>query len=115
MNADIKLMLKIYKTDKFDWMGGEIKKVEDLTKHHIDKKENGGENDISNYALLTEESHQLLNYIEEYYPEDYIRLNGLFLQLNRSLEAPTATYYDEVRCIIKRVRKDMKNKRRGRK
>ncbi len=114
MTSDIKLMLKIYKTVNFDWMGAEIKRVEDLTKHHIVKKEAGGANDISNYALLLPKSHQLLHFMEEHYYDEYVKLNELFQQLNYSLEPPTPEYCDQVRAIVKKVLKDQKRKRRGR-
>ena len=115
MNQDIELMMKIYETYDIDWMGDEIKKPSDLTRHHIVKKENGGENDISNYALLTKNSHSLLHYLEYNYNYEYNYLNTLFLELNRTCEKPTAQYYDEIRTIMKKIKKDIKNSKRKRK
>ena len=115
MNEDIELMLKIYEPNGVDWMGNEIKSLLDLTRHHIVKKEKGGIDNISNYALLTKDSHILLHYLEINYNHEYNYLNQLFLELNESLTKPTIEYYEKVKYIMKRVRKDIKNKRRNRK
>ena len=113
MNSDIELMIKIYKTYELDWMGDEIKNIKFLTKHHIVKREQGGLNDISNYALLTDRSHHLIHYLEEHYYKEYVELNKLFKELNLSLQPPTEEYFEKVRRILKVVKKDIKNKRRG--
>ena len=89
MDKDIEFMMKIYGTYDVDWMGDEIKSPSSLTKHHIVKKENGGENGISNYALLTQTSHRLLHYLEEHNYKSYCMLNSMFLELNRSVNPPT--------------------------
>ena len=114
MNDDIKLMIKIYGTYEVDWLSDEIKSESDLTRHHIVKKENGGENGISNYALLTKRSHAFIHYLEDNYVEEYNYLNSLFLELNRSLAPPTKEYYERVRSVVKRIRKRIKNKSRRR-
>ena len=113
MNDDIKFMCRIYGTSDVDWMGAKIVN-NNLTRHHIVKKEDGGENGISNYALLTPESHHLLNYLEDNYVSDFNEINELLLSLNRSVKPPTKEYYEEMNAILKRVRKKLKNERRGR-
>ena len=114
MNQDIEIMQKIYGTYELDWMGDKINYPSDLTRHHIIKKENDGDNDISNYALLTKSSHSLLHFLESNYNSDYKLLNELFLELNRSESVPNNEYYDKIRLIMKKVKKSIKNKRRGR-
>ena len=114
MNEDIKLMMKIYSTYELDWMGDEIGDASSLTRHHIVKQEHGGLDDISNYALLTQKSHQLLNFLEDNYVKEYEEINGMFLALNRSLTFPSKEYYERMNSILKKVRKSIKNKRRGR-
>lgn len=115
MNSDIEYMMKIYDTYDIDWMGDEIKSPSDLTRHHIVKREDGGENGISNYALLTNRSHQLMHYLEDNNYRVYCELNNMFLELNRSLMPPTSEYYANVKRIIKKVKKEIKyNNRRAR-
>ena len=115
MNSDIEFMMKIYNTYDIDWMGDEIKSPSSLTRHHIIKREDGGENGISNYALLTNNSHHLMHYMEENNYKAYCELNSLFLELNRSMMPPTAEYYERVKSIIKKVKKEIKyNGRRAR-
>ena len=106
--------MDIYETYEVDWMGDSFSDPSQLTRHHIIKRERGGENGVSNYALLTQKSHILLHYLEENYYKAYLLLNQLFLSLNRSLKPPTPEYYEKVRSVIKKVKKDIKNSKRGR-
>lgn len=112
MNQDISLMIKIYKTYEYDWMGFEIKDPSELTRHHIVKREDGGENNISNYALLTKYAHRLLHYLEEHYNKEYNYLNEKFLELNRSVSPPTIEYYEDINRVMKSIKKRIKNKNR---
>lgn len=112
VNQDIELMVRLYETYDMDWLGDPINSISELTRHHIVKKENGGENDISNYALLTSSSHAFIHYLETNYNKEYHYLNRLFLSLNRSVSPPSIEYYEEVRSVVKRIKKDMKNKKR---
>ena len=112
---DIESMVKIYNTKDIDWMGESINSVSDLTRHHIIKKEYGGCDNINNYALLSFNSHSLIHYLEINYNKEYNYLNSLFLELNRSKKEPSKEYYELVSSVLKRVKKDIKNKRRGRK
>lgn len=101
MNYDVRMMIEIYATTEFDWLGDIITDINKLTRHHIVKKEEGGENGISNYALLTPKSHRLMNMLEEQEPETYEKLNNLFLELNRSIQPPKEEYYQKIRHILK--------------
>ena len=115
MNNDIREMINIYNTIDVDWMGDKINSPSDLTRHHIVKKQYDGEDDINNYALLTTYSHHLIHYLEINYNKEYNSINELLLNLNRSNKPPTNEYYNEMLSILKRVRKDIKNKKRNRK
>jgi len=112
MNYDIRLMISIYGTEEYDWLGDKIKDITKLTKHHIVKKENGGENGVSNYALLTSKSHRLMHLLEEKDTELYDELNNMFLMLNRSLKPPTREYYKNINNILNKNKKLTKGKRR---
>lgn len=115
MNEEILEMMNIYNTFTFDWMGDVIKTPSDLTRHHIIKKEKNGEDSISNYALLTTTSHHLIHYLEVNYNKEYNLINKLLLELNRSKKEPTEEFMFEMNKILKKVRKDIKNKKRRRK
>ena len=105
MNKDVKIMLKIYKTKERDWMGYKIYRNTPLIRHHIFKKVYGGDNNISNYALLIEKSHEDLHRIERIDLQAYNELNNLFRELNESMQPPTEEYYQNVGKILKRVKK----------
>ncbi len=109
MSRDIEFMCKIYGTYRVDWLGDKIHN--NLTKHHIVKQENDGENGISNYALLTTRSHKFLHYLEENHNDAYLALNALLLKVNRSCKPPTVEHYEKVKAIIKRVNKKIKIKK----
>ena len=105
MNYDIRLMISIYGTEEYDWLGDKIKDVTKLTKHHIVKKELGGENGVSNYALLTVKSHKLMHLLEEKDPELFEEINAKFLELNRSLKPPTKEYYRSIDSLLRKNKK----------
>ena len=105
MNYDIRLMISIYGTEEYDWLGDKINDVTKLTKHHIVKKEFGGENGVSNYALLTPKSHKLMHILEEKDPELFDEFNQKFLELNRSLKPPTKEYYRSIDSLLRKNKK----------
>ena len=111
MNSEIETMVNIYNTYYVDWMGQSISSLSDLTRHHIVKKQNNGEDDINNYALLTTASHHLIHFLEVKYNKEYKYINSLMLDLNRSNKPPTKEYYDKILPVIKRIKKDIKNKK----
>ena len=57
-------MIKIYRTNSYDWLGDKITKKNSITYHHIVKAEDGGNETIENGALLTIKSHSLIHQIE---------------------------------------------------
>lgn len=73
-----------------------------LTLHHILERRNGGKTLWENSALLSNRSHQYLNYLDYYEHNKYKELNGLFIELNRTYMPPTTEYYDEVKLILKK-------------
>lgn len=112
---DINEMLKTYNTYEVDWMGDKIESFNPLTRHHIIKKEKNGKNSITNYALLTVNSHRLLHFIEQKYNKYYIIINDKFDELNKSLNPPSEEYYIYINTILKKIKKQIKNDKRKRK
>lgn len=83
-------MLKIYKPlSGLDWMNYKITRKNDLTFHHIIKKEHGGTLDIDNGALLLPTAHQYLHIIEYKDINTYLILNKLFRIINQQMREPT--------------------------
>lgn len=80
------------------WMCG----IEDkrLTAHHIKPVRNGGKAVWSNIALLNRKQHDLFNYIERVEPLTAKKLNGMFIELNRTYEPPKKEYFKEVDYIL---------------
>lgn len=74
-----------------------------LTFHHIIEVRNGGKLVWENGALLSNSSHQYLNYLDHYFPDTYKELNGMFYDLNRTYLPPTPEYYDEVKRLIRKI------------
>ena len=111
---DIEYMAKIYGTIDTDWLGDKFKNLSELTRHHIIKKQYGGEDSISNYALLTKKSHSFIHYLEINYNKEYNYLNSKFIELNNSLTCPTLEYYNDISKVVKRIRKIIKNQKRKR-
>ena len=83
MNRVLDLMLKIYKPKKdLDWMGYKMTKNNPYTFHHIVEKRDGGRAEIKNGAILTEQAHQYLNYLDLYCPEAYDKFQEIFRFIN---------------------------------
>ena len=74
-------MVEIYETYEYDWMNYLIIDNE-ITFHHIKKKEDGGRLEISNGALLTPRAHKYLHFIENVDYDIYKRLNNMFKNIN---------------------------------
>lgn len=85
-----------------DWMNYKIDKKEDLTFHHIIKREHGGKAEVSNGALLLKKSHNYLHVIEYKDLSIYIAINKIFKIINSQLKEPNL----EQRLIIESLLKD---------
>ena len=82
-------MLKIYKPiSGLDWLNYKLVK-EDISYHHIQKRENGGKKTIENGALLMPVGHQYLHLIECVDIRYYDKLNAMFKLINEQREEPS--------------------------
>jgi hypothetical protein len=103
-------MLKIYKPySHLDWLNYKIVRNNDLTFHHIIKRENGGTKDITNGALLIPISHQYLHLIEYKDINTYIAINKIFKIVNNQLAEPT----EDQRQILEYLLQDFEYKHRN--
>lgn len=77
-------MFKIYGYSDKDWMGFKITKKNGISYHHIFEKRNGGEETVDNGAILTKNSHALLNRLEINNYDLYCKWNLLFMEINET-------------------------------
>lgn len=99
-------MLKIYKpVSNLDWMNYKLVK-NDITMHHIIKREHGGKLEIDNLAILITTSHQYLHIIEYRDIETYNAINKLFRYINQQRREPT----EEQRQIIEYLLQEFEEK-----
>lgn len=108
MKEVLRQMLRIYKPfSQMDWLNYKLKK-EDITYHHIKKREDGGKKDISNGAILMPNSHSYLHLIECLDINTYILLNEIFKEVNGQMCEPTM----EQRQIIDKILEEFENNHR---
>lgn len=89
-------MLRIYKPySNLDWLNYKLIK-KDVTFHHIVKRCDGGEELLTNGAILMPVSHEYLHIIEFKEIEIYNVLNEMFKVINKQGYEPT----DKERTII---------------
>lgn len=107
MKEPLITMLRIYKPLELgvDWMDYKIYRTSDLIFHHIVEARNGGRRVLENGAILVRSSHNYLNYLDLYHHGCYEDLNYLFKELNSTMLPPTPEYYEEVRYILRKVKK----------
>lgn len=83
-------MKRIFGHTRTDWMGFKVTKHNKLTYHHINEKRNGGEESVSNGALLTRKAHTYLHMLETLNPELYEEYNYYFRIINDMRRKPTS-------------------------
>ena len=80
-------MLNIYQPNNIDWMGYKMTSDNPYTFHHIIERRDGGKYEINNGAILTQNAHRYLNYLDSYCPEAYEEYQKIFRFIN-SLNGP---------------------------
>ena len=103
-----KEMLKIYKPiSNLDWMNYKLVK-KDITFHHIRKRCDGGNEIITNGALLMPVAHQYLHLIECKDMETYIAINKIFEFVNQQQYEPTIEQRQIIEYLLKQFEKEHK-------
>lgn len=102
-------MIKIYKPLDYDWLNYKVTASNPLTFHHIIKKTDGGKEEISNGALITEIGHQYLHLIECKEFATYLLLNKIFKIINEQKTAPTKEQRELVEYLLKEFEAIHKN------
>lgn len=107
-----KEMLRIYVPySGKDWMNYRIVR-NDMTAHHIVKKEHGGLLRIDNIALLMNVSHSYLHLIEYKDLETYNAINKIFKYVNKQGYEPTLEQREIIEYLLsefERAHKDDRN------
>lgn len=102
MNYPLQYLIIMFNEDKkgidHDWMGFKVNENNPITGHHIKKISEGGENIVTNIAILTSLGHKYLHdYIELYSPDTYAQINEKFVKINGSRIYPTL---DDCKIIV---------------
>ena len=109
MKSITKEMLKIYKPlSGLDWMNYRIVR-QDMTAHHIIKREDGGKLELGNVAPLMSVSHQYLHLIEFKDIETYNLLNKMFSIVNEQRTEPTPEQRQLIEYLLKEFESTHRN------
>ena len=100
---NLKLMIKKYRPDGIDWMNFVLTRKNPYTFHHIVSKSDGGEDVVSNGAILTRRAHDLLHILEYACPDAYIDLQNVFVKINESKHPISCDLLDEIDEILYNV------------
>lgn len=102
MKAVTREMLKIYKPlSNMDWMNYRIVNKQDLTFHHIQKREDFGRETIENGALILKHSHQYLHLIEYKDLKTYDAINKIFKYINQQRHEPTQEQREIIEFMLR--------------
>lgn len=101
MKGLTRAMAKEYRTRGNDWMGYTIQSINQLSYHHIQKKEDGGPFTWDNGALLRRDTaHEYLHIIEYKDLEIYDYINGILKQINTQGYKPTKEELIAIRDVL---------------
>lgn len=94
-------MIRIYKPKGIDWMGYALQRNDQLSYHHIIKREHGGPLTLDNGALLRQDtSHEYLHIIEYKDLDMYIYINKVLKQINTQGYRPTKEELLAIRSVL---------------
>lgn len=100
MNKTTIEMLKIYKPySNLDWLNYKLVR-EQATFHHIEKREDGGKQIITNGAILMPIPHQYLHIIEYKDIKTYTTINKMFKIINNQRYEPTRDQREIMECLL---------------
>lgn len=100
-------LIYLYRPRHIDWMGYELRSINDLTYHHIQKKSDGGHLTLDNGALLRgDTAHEYLHIIENKDLDMYVYINNLLKNVNTQGYAPTKRQLLAVRAILEQFERE---------
>ena len=99
MKEIVKTMIKIWDMNTMDWMGYD--NLERYSFHHLTKKSDGGQQIMSNGAILHQESsHPYLHTIEYYDLDKYIFINNILKQINDQKCMPSTEQLKQIKLVL---------------
>lgn len=100
-------LIRIYEPKKIDWMGYQYLNNNQLSFHHIQKKEHGGLYIINNGALLRQDtSHEYLHIIEYKDLDMYIYINNILQSINDQGFKPTKRQLLAIKAILEQFERE---------
>lgn len=94
-------LITMFKPRHIDWMGYDIRSINDLNYHHIIKREHGGPFTIDNGALLRgDTSHEYLHIIEDRDLDMYVYINKILKDINEQRFKPTREQLLQIRDVL---------------
>lgn len=97
---------------KIDWMGYTLRRNEQFSYHHIDKREHGGLETRDNGAILTQNtSHPYLHIIEYKDIEIYVYINNILKCINTQGYMPTKNQLRAINSVLNTFERDHSNER----
>ena len=103
MKRALRIKMEVHNPNGIDWMNFALTKDNPYTLHHIKERRNGGDNSISNLAILTKNAHKLLNILDKVCPDAYNDLQNIFIKINASEAPPSEEIIQEIDEILYRV------------
>ena len=100
MKPVLELMVHMYSVRKFDWLHYRITRENPLTFHHLQKRELGGKEVITNGAPLSKWGHSYLHLVEFYDLNIYNRINDILYEINRQQSAPTGNQRKRIELLF---------------
>lgn len=109
MKEIVKVMIKIWDMNTMDWMG--FDNLERYSFHHLTKKSDGGEQIISNGAILHQNSsHPYLHTIEYYDLDKYIFINNILKAINEQKTMPSIEQLKQIKLVLKEFQNEYDGK-----
>jgi len=112
----IKLMVEMYQTYDYCWMGYPITEDNYITYHHINeyRKSKPKFSTIENGALLSKDAHNHLNSLEHFYPELYHEFNYFFKIINEMKCPVTPEMRAIMQSLVTRMNEALATKKKSR-
>lgn len=107
MKSETEELIKIFGLTNTDWMGYIIKRKQDITFHHLQKKVDGGLYEINNGALLNgSTAHPYLHLIEAKDFDMYEYINNILKNINAQRFNPTHRQLLAIHAILEQFERE---------